>query len=124
MIQQGKWTSTFSKGPTDLGCTDITEHKIHLTDNKQLKEPYRRFPPIMFEEVKEHLKEMLDAGAIHPMQSSFSSNIVLVRKIILSYSVLILEGFMQKHSLMHTAFLELTKQLIAWMYQNTSLSWT
>ena len=75
-----KWTSIFSKGPTDLGCTDLTEHEIHLTDNKPFKEPYRRIPPGMFEEVREHLKELFDAGAIRPSQSQFSSNIVLVRK--------------------------------------------
>ena len=75
-----KWTSVFSTGPTDLGCTDLTEHEITLTDEKPFKEPYRRIPPGMFEEVREHLQEMLDAGAIRPSNSPFSSNIVLVRK--------------------------------------------
>ncbi|MCG7874805.1 MAG: RNase H-like domain-containing protein, partial [Candidatus Thiodiazotropha endolucinida] len=76
----GKWTSVFSQGPTDLGCTNLIEHEIHLKDETPFKEPYRRIPPGMFEEVREHLKEMLDAGAIRPSQSPFSSNIVLVRK--------------------------------------------
>ena len=75
-----KWTSIFSNGPTDLGCTDLTEHEIHLRDDKPFKEPYRRIPPGMFEDVSEHLCEMLDAGAIRPSLSPFSSNIVLVRK--------------------------------------------
>ena len=34
----------------------------------------------MFEEVKQHLKEMLEADAIRPSESLFSSNVVLVRK--------------------------------------------
>ena len=75
-----KWQSIFSKGPTDLGYTDLIEHEIKLTDDKPFKEPYRRIPPSMFNEVKEHLKEMLEAGCIRESSSPYSSNVVLVRK--------------------------------------------
>ena len=75
-----KWTPIFSKGPTDLGSTDLIKHEIHLNDDKPFKEPYRRIPPALFEEVREHLKEMLETGAIRESNSSFSSNVVLVRK--------------------------------------------
>ena len=75
-----RWKHIFSKGPTDLGCTDLVEHEIHLNDPTPFKDPYRRIPPAMFEEVRQHLKEMLDAGAIRESMSPFSSNIVLVRK--------------------------------------------
>ena len=34
----------------------------------------------MFQEVRQHIKEMLDVEAIRPSQSPYSSNIVLVRK--------------------------------------------
>ena len=75
----GRWKHIFSTGPTDLGFTDLVEHEINLTDATPFKEPYRRIPPALFEEVREHLKEMLDAGAIRESQSPFSSNVVLVR---------------------------------------------
>ena len=75
-----KWTHIFSTGPTDLGFTDLVEHEIKLTNEEPFKDPYRRIPPALFEEVREHLKEMLDAGAIRESQSPFSSNVVLVRK--------------------------------------------
>ena len=39
-----------------------------------------RIPPALFEEVRQHLKEMLDAEAIRESQSPFSSNVVLVHK--------------------------------------------
>ena len=74
------WSHIFSTGPTDLGRTDIVEHEIKLTDDTPFKEPYRRIPPAMYEEVRQHLREMLDAGAIRPSNSPFSSNVVLVRK--------------------------------------------
>ena len=75
-----RWKHIFSKGPTDLGCTDLVEHEIHLNDPTPFKDLYRQIPPAMFEEVRQHLKEMLDAGAVRESQSPFSSNIVLVRK--------------------------------------------
>lgn len=74
------WKHIFSSGPTDLGCTNLVEHEIELTEQKPFKEPYRRIPPGMVEEVREHLKDMIDAGAIRESKSPFSSNVVLVRK--------------------------------------------
>ena len=76
----GKWSNIFSKGPTDLGKADIVKHKINLTDDKPFKDPYSRIPPGLYEEVRLHLKEMLEAGAIRESQTPFSSNVVLVRK--------------------------------------------
>ena len=75
-----KWSHVFSKSPTDLGKTDTVKHTIHLTDDTPFKDPYRRIPPSLYEEVRLHLKEMLEAGAIRESQSQFSSNVVLVRK--------------------------------------------
>ena len=74
------WSHISSTSPTDLGKTDIVEHEIKLTDETPFKESYRRIPPAMYEGVRQHLREMLDAGAIRPYNSPFSSNVVLVRK--------------------------------------------
>ena len=75
-----KWKSVFSTGPTDLGFTTLIEHEIHLTDDVPFRQPYRRIPPSMFDEVREHIREMLDAGVIRESSSPYSSNVVLVRK--------------------------------------------
>ncbi len=56
------------------------EHGITLSDDTPFKDAYRRIPPGMYEEVREHLKEMIAAGAIRPSESPYSSNVVLVRK--------------------------------------------
>lgn len=56
------------------------KHQIRLNDNEPFKEPHRCIPPALFNEVREHLAEMLQAGAIRPSQSSYSSNVVIVRK--------------------------------------------
>lgn len=59
-----KWKHIFSTSFIDIGRTDLVEHEIKLSDNTPFKEPYRRISPGMFEEVRQHLKGMLQAGAI------------------------------------------------------------
>ena len=63
-----------------FGKTDLVKHKIDLLDPKPFKQPYRRIPPGMYEEVRQHLKDMLAAGAIRESNSPYSSNVVLIRK--------------------------------------------
>ena len=75
-----KWKGVFSAGITDLGDCDLVQHEIKLQNDEPFKEPYRRIPPALFEEVREHLQEMIEAGAIRPSHSAYSSNVVLVRK--------------------------------------------
>ena len=58
------------------------QHPIKLTDNEPFKEPHRRIPPALFQEVREHILKMLEAGAIRPSKSPCSSNVVKVRKMV------------------------------------------
>ena len=50
----------------DMGHTSTTKHKIVLKDPDTLpfKEHFRRIPPPQLDEVREHLKLMLDAGVV------------------------------------------------------------
>ena len=70
----------FSKHNLDMGKTNLVKHNIILTDPIPFKEKYRTIPPQMFSEVKAHLKEVLDLGAIRHSSSPWASAIVLVRK--------------------------------------------
>ena len=70
----------FSKDDMDIGRTNLAKHHIKLTDPAPFKEAYRRIPPQMYDEVKTHIQEMLDLGAIRPSNSPWASSIVLVRK--------------------------------------------
>ena len=76
----GNWSDIFSTSPTDLGRTNTVKRNINLTDDVPFKDPYRRVPTALYEEVRQHLKEMLEAGAICSSKSPYSSNVVLVRK--------------------------------------------
>ena len=65
---------------TRSGSTDV-QHHIRLKENSApFKERSRRIPPAMLEEVRAHLKEMVDLQVIQRSESSFSSNVVLIRK--------------------------------------------
>ena len=75
-----EYHDVFSLDPVELGCTHSTEHTIKVTDDIPFKESFRQIPPPMEEEVRNHLKEMLESGAIRPSQSAWCNAVVLVRK--------------------------------------------
>ena len=64
----------------ELGCTSLVKHSIKIIDLKPFKERYWRIPPHQFEEVRKHLKEMEDIGAIRRSNSPWASPVVLVKK--------------------------------------------
>ena len=75
-----KYSDVFSKGKTDIGYTDVIQHRIKLTSDKIVKLPYRRMPPGLYAEVRDHLQDLLDANIIEPSCSPYASPVVVVRK--------------------------------------------
>ena len=75
-----EYQDIFSLEPHEIGCTDVTEHDIELLDHEPFKERFCRITPPLVEEVRQHIQEMLDRGAIHPSQSPWCNAVVLVRK--------------------------------------------
>ena len=72
----------FSLEKHEIGRTKAVEHTITLKDpnTAPFKERFRRIPPPQVDEVREHLKLMLDAGAVRPSNSPWCNAVVLVRK--------------------------------------------
>ena len=70
----------FAMDSMDMGKTDLIQHHIELTDYTPIKDRYRRIPIHQYEEVRKHLKEMLEVGAICKSNSPWASPVVLVRK--------------------------------------------
>ena len=70
----------FSLEPNEIGCTDATKHVIELMKDEPFREMFRRIAPPLVDEVRQHIQEMLDGGAIRPSQSPWCNAIVLVRK--------------------------------------------
>ena len=75
-----KYHDVFSLDLVELGCTHSTEHIIKVMDDTPFKEQFRWIPPPMVEEVRNHLREMLESSAIRPSQSAWCNAVVLVRK--------------------------------------------
>lgn len=75
-----EWESIFSDDDLTLGHTDAVKHRIKLMDEQPFKDRYRRIPPGMLDELRQYLKQMLDAGVIRESHSPWMSNVVPVRK--------------------------------------------
>ena len=62
---------------SELGKTSLVQHDIKLGNPTPFKEHYHRTPLHQYDEVKKHLHEMLDIGAICKSTSPLASPIVL-----------------------------------------------
>lgn len=70
----------FALSDVDFGCTDKVKHHIKLHDETPFKHRARPIHPQDIEAVRQHLRDLLEAGVIRESESSFSSPIVVVRK--------------------------------------------
>ena len=70
----------FALNDLELGKTDMVKHSIKLNDYTPFKERYCRNSPHQYDEVRKHLQEMFDIGAIQKSCSPWASMVVLVRK--------------------------------------------
>ena len=75
-----EYVHLFAPDNLNLGRMSPVKHKIKLPNNTPFKERYRRIPPQQFDEVKDHLQEMLDLGAIQHSNSPWASTVILVWK--------------------------------------------
>ena len=88
MNGQKNWHATYeisSKNITmyfcnKLGCTNTVKHKIEIDDSKPFKEHFRHISPHLLDEVRHHIDEMFEAGAIRPSNSPWCNAVVLVCK--------------------------------------------
>ena len=64
----------------ELGCTSDIEHEVHIENYEPFKERFRHIPSPLLEEVRAFLRDMLEAGVIHPSQSPWCNTVVLVQK--------------------------------------------
>ena len=56
----------FGLDSNKLGCTSAIKYEIHIDDSEPFKEWFQCIPPLLLEGVCATLRDMLEAGAIHP----------------------------------------------------------
>ena len=78
-----EYHGVFSLDPAELGCTHSMEHTIKVTNDTPFKEWFRQIPPSLVEEVRSHLQEMLESGAIRP--SVLCNAVLLVQERMAAY---------------------------------------
>ena len=75
-----KWQHMFVHSDLHLGKTVLIKHKIVVMDLMPFKECYQCTPPHIYDNVRAHIQEMLDIGAIWKPHSPWASTVVLVWK--------------------------------------------
>ena len=75
-----KHNHIFAVDDLELGKTDLVKHVIKLDNYVPFRDWYQQIPPHQYGEVRKHLNEMLEIGAIRKSNSPWASAVVLVRK--------------------------------------------
>ena len=75
-----KHVNAISLHENEMGRTNIVKHHIDTGNALPVRQPLRRIPQSQAKAVDEQLEDMLRQKLIKPSQSSFASNVVLVKK--------------------------------------------
>ncbi|KAL3862869.1 hypothetical protein ACJMK2_008815 [Sinanodonta woodiana] len=75
-----KYESVFAKSKSDLGRTNIVQHKINTGNANPIKQHPRRLPLSKRQAAEDEIDGMLKDGIIEPSKSPWASPIVLVQK--------------------------------------------
>ena len=70
----------FSLDNNKLGCASQVKHSIKVTNNEPFREQFRHILPPLLEEVRTHVNDTLQAGAIQPSSSPWCNAVILIWK--------------------------------------------
>ena len=69
----------FANDDKELGKTGVVKHKIRTGDRVPIKQPLRRIPVSIREEVDKHIDDMLERDVIEPSVSPWAAGVVLAK---------------------------------------------
>lgn len=73
-----QYEDIFSRHSIDCGEAEGFVHRIHLTDNRPFRMPYRRVPPAHYQQLRQVLTDMEEKGIIRKSISEYASPLVMV----------------------------------------------
>ena len=114
-----------STSDIDIGHNTSVKHRIELSNELPFKQRYRKVPPSMIDQVRDHLQHLLRAEIIQKSHSPFASNVVLAKKKInnLDYVSIIVNSTLGL-SKITTLYLESMTFWNNFLEINFSLFWT
>ncbi len=74
------YADVFAENETDLGHTDVTQHRIDTGEAKPIRQPPRRVPAAYRQENQKLLQDMLKRNIVQPSTSPWAAPVVLIRK--------------------------------------------
>lgn len=75
-----EYQDIFSRNSLDCGEVTGHTHRIHLTDDRPFRLPYRRVPPAHYQKLRQVLTDMEEKGIIRKSSSEYASPLVMVWK--------------------------------------------
>ncbi|VDH93319.1 Hypothetical predicted protein [Mytilus galloprovincialis] len=72
-----EYKDLFAASDRDLGRTNLVRHTINTGNNAPVKQPPRRTPIHMREEVDRHIDDMLERGVIEPADEMVNTNVTV-----------------------------------------------
>ena len=75
-----KYRDVFALDGSELGSTNVVEHRIETGSSKPIKVPPHRISPARIPIIQEEIRKMLERGVIQPSRSPYSAPIVLQKK--------------------------------------------
>jgi transposase InsO family protein len=75
-----RYPNVIPKDDLDVGYTDKELHRLRLTDQTPVTQPYRSIPPQDLQKVRDHIQGLLDKGVVQHSHSPYAAPIVVVKK--------------------------------------------
>ena len=75
-----KHRDMFATGQLDLGDTSTVTHRIITKTDEPVTQPFRCIPPNQFDEVKQDIRDLLQADIVQESCSPYASPVILARK--------------------------------------------